>query len=54
MSYTASWLGHEFTVYQPDDNWREVGGLYIFAGLVSDEQGKSLWRPECVRPSVYD
>ncbi len=45
MSYTASWLGHEFTVYQPDDNWREVGGLYIFAGLVSDEQGKSLWRP---------
>ena len=43
---TVSWLGHEFTVYDPEaTDWHEVGGLYIFAGLVSDGRGKSQWRP---------
>ena len=46
MSEKAIWLEHEFTVYDPEiTDWHEVGGLYIFAGLVSDEKGKSLWRP---------
>ena len=45
MSYTVSWLDHEFTVYQPNDDWREVGGVYIFAGLKKDDQGKSVWWP---------
>ena len=46
MSDKVVWLGHEFTVYDPEiTDWHEVGGLYIFAGLVSGEQGKSLWRP---------
>ena len=45
MSTTATWLEHEFTVYDPDTtNWNEVGGLYLFAGLVKDQQGNSRWR----------
>ena len=46
MSEKAVWLEREFTVYDPKfTDWHEVAGLYIFAGLVSDEQGKPLWRP---------
>lgn len=45
MAETASWSGHVFTVYNPDDDlrWREVGGLYVFAGLEEDWQGQSQW-----------
>lgn len=44
MSEKAVWLGHEFTVYDPEDtSWNEVGGLYIFAGLVKDQQGNPRW-----------
>lgn len=36
MSDKAVWLEHEFTVYDPEiTDWNEVGGLYVFAGLVS-------------------
>ena len=45
MSTTATWFEHEFTVYDPETtNWKEVGGLYIFAGLVKDQLGNSRWR----------
>lgn len=45
MSTKATWLKHEFTVYDPDTTtWHEVGGLYIFAGLVKDQQGTPRWR----------
>ena len=30
MSDKVVWLGHEFTVYDPEiTDWHEVGGLYI-------------------------
>ena len=41
----VSWLGHEFSVYQRDADWYEVAGLYILAGRLTDNQGKSLWHP---------
>ena len=40
---TERWLDHEFTVYRPDADWHEVGGVYIFAGQRKDDQGKSVW-----------
>ena len=38
---TYRWGGHEFEVYQPDTEWNDVGGVYIFtvqrpAGLLGD------------------
>ena len=38
---TYRWGGHEFEVYQPDTEWHDVGGVYIFtvqqpAGLLGD------------------
>ena len=28
---TCDWNGHQFTVYDPDISWNDVGGIYIFA-----------------------
>ena len=38
---TYRWGGHEFEVYQPDTEWSDVGGVYIFTvqrpgGLLGD------------------
>ena len=38
---TSTWGGIEFEVYQPDTEWNDVGGVYIFtvqqpAGLLGD------------------
>ena len=43
MSDKAVWRGHEFTVYPRDADWNEVAGLYVFAGLLKDHQGRSVW-----------
>ena len=40
---TVAWLGHDFSVHQHGDNWREVAGLYIFARL---HEGN--WYPEYI------
>ena len=46
MDKTAEWLGHQFNVYDPNTtDWNEVGGLYIFAGLTKDQQGRTQWVP---------
>ena len=42
---TVSWKGHEFSVYQRGTDWNEVASLYIFAGLLKDDQGKPVWHP---------
>ena len=42
---TVSWLGDDFTVYSRDDDWHEVAGLYIFAGLSTNHQGTPEWHP---------
>ncbi len=39
----VTWLGHEFTVYEREGGWLEVGGLYIFAGIAKGSQGKTVW-----------
>ena len=38
---TVSWADYKFSVYQHGGNWTAVGGLYIFAGLNSEQ----LWYP---------
>ena len=46
MAETAVWLGHDFTVFDPDDGrWHKVGGLYVFAELEKVGQGKWQWYP---------
>lgn len=32
MDSKVRWLSYEFTVYSPDTNWYDVGGVYIFCG----------------------
>ena len=42
----AYWLNYKFLVYSPnEDNWNEVGGLYVFANLVGYAQDDYQWRP---------
>ena len=33
MADTVNWLSYEFTVYERNTNWNNVGGIYIFTGL---------------------
>jgi hypothetical protein len=42
---TATWLTHEFTIYEMDTtNWNDVAGVYIFSGLnVQQTQWKALY-----------
>jgi excinuclease UvrABC nuclease subunit len=40
MNDKVNWLNHEFTVFNPDAAWNEVGGVYIFCGSV-----KNQWQP---------
>jgi len=35
------WSGYEFGVYDPDTNWADVAGLYIFAGV----NARNQWVP---------
>jgi excinuclease UvrABC nuclease subunit len=32
MSEQVTWLSHEFTMYSPNTEWNDVGGVYIFTG----------------------
>ena len=42
----AKWLGYDFGVWKADAvRWKEVPGLYIFAGRDSGQQGTRRWRP---------
>ena len=41
----AFWLGYDFSVYQRYAYWNGVAGLYILAGLSTDNQGSRVWRP---------
>jgi excinuclease UvrABC nuclease subunit len=43
MSDKVVWSGYEFGVYNPDANWSDVGGLYIFAGLNTRNQWVALY-----------
>ena len=42
---TCLWASFKFTVYDPDDDWPEVGGLYVFAHLRKDCQEVRPWQP---------
>ena len=33
MSDTATWLTYEFNVHQPNVNWSDAAGIYIFTGI---------------------
>ena len=41
----VSWLGYGFLVHSRVAGWREVAGVYIFAGRSTDDQGRSAWHP---------
>lgn len=56
MADKVKWLSYEFGVYDPDTNWKNVGGIYIFAGKDSEnywipyyifsrevEKGRTAW-----------
>ena len=39
----VNWLNHEFTVLKHDAGWNDVSGIYIFAGLNSQNQWVPLY-----------
>jgi excinuclease UvrABC nuclease subunit len=39
----ANWSGYVFTVYPPNTNWNEVGGIYIFCGVNPQNQWVALY-----------
>lgn len=41
MSTESTWLSHIFTVYPCESQWNNVAGIYIFAGVNSQNQ----WAP---------
>lgn len=41
MSGKVKWSAYEFDVCKHNDNWRDVGGIYIFTGLTAEKK----WRP---------
>lgn len=41
---TFNWDGYVFDVCHHHDNWPEVPGLYIFAGVRSESQGIRQWQ----------
>lgn len=43
MSDTVTWGSYEFTVYPPNANWNEVGGVYIFSGLNTQNQWQAAY-----------
>ena len=44
MTDKVLWGGQEFTVYEPDTNWKDVPGVYIFAGP-RDTVADRFWYP---------
>ena len=44
MATTVGWSGFEFTVLDYGADWNAVGGLYIFAGLVTVLPGMTQWK----------
>ena len=40
---TAAWKGHDFYVYANNANWRDVPGVYIFAGLHQEGEWYPLY-----------
>ncbi len=38
MSDKVTWLNHEFNVYLHEEQWNNVSGIYIFAGVNSQNQ----------------
>lgn len=48
MADTATWLGHEFTVYKIDGIWsKDCGGVYIFCGVNQQNQWVALYVGLC-------
>ena len=45
MGEKAFWLGYDFSVYQRYAYWCGAAGLYILAGLSTNNQGSRVWRP---------
>lgn len=43
MSYTAIWSTYAFHVCRHDDLWKNVGGIYIFAGLGRQDRWVPLY-----------
>ena len=43
MSETAVWQSNVFTVYQKVAQWKDVGGVYIFAGVTVQQQWAPLY-----------
>ena len=43
MADTVSWLGEGFKVLPKNANWRDIGGVYIFAGVNSQNQWYPLY-----------
>jgi excinuclease UvrABC nuclease subunit len=43
MSQTVTWLSHGFTVYAHGTSWNDDAGVYIFAGLNSQNQWVALY-----------
>lgn len=41
----VTWIKYEFEVLKKEGKWNKVGGLYIFAGLLTDPQGIDQWFP---------
>ena len=43
MSGKVTWGGHELTVYSHGADWHDVGGVYVFAGLSSQNQWVAIY-----------
>jgi excinuclease UvrABC nuclease subunit len=43
MNKNVQWLSHYFSVHQHNENWNNVGGIYIFTGLTQQNQWAPLY-----------
>jgi len=43
MSDKVTWLTHEFSVNQHGAEWKDIGGIYIFAGVTPQNQWKAYY-----------
>jgi excinuclease UvrABC nuclease subunit len=43
MSDKVTWSTYEFTVYTPDTTWNDVGGVYIFTYLNTNNRWPAVY-----------
>ncbi len=44
---TCNWSGYDFEIYEPNTQWNDVGGIYIFTGLAANGRWTAYYIGKC-------